>query len=88
MRLSLTFKRPIHEVLTWPAWEIRLYANFLRHEPVVEERIEIALAQLSANYATVHRPEGADPARLSDYLMYRDVWDLRDLDQQILEDLE
>lgn len=67
-------RRPLHEVLTWPLWVVRTYAEFLAREPLPEERTEIAVAQLSALFGAVHRQPGTPAPRTADYLLFRDVW--------------
>lgn len=74
MRLSLIMRRPVHEVMTWPLWVTRVYAEFLGREPLPEERIELGLAQLTANYVAVHRAPGSPAPRPADFLLARDAW--------------
>ena len=74
MRLSLIMRRPVHEVMTWPLWVTRVYAEFLSREPLPEERIELGLAQLTANYVAVHRAPGSPAPRPADFLLARDAW--------------
>ena len=74
MRLSLIMRRPVHEVMTWPLWVTRVYAEFLGREPLPEERIELGLAQLTANHAAVHRAPGSPAPRAADFLLARDAW--------------
>ena len=74
MRLSLIMRRPVHEVMTWPLWVTRVYAEFLGREPLPEERIELGLAQLTANYVAVHRAPGSPAPRAADFLLARDAW--------------
>lgn len=74
MRLSLLMRCPLHEVMTWPLWVVRSYAEFLGKEPMPEERTEIQVAQLSSLFAAVHRQPGAPAPRAADYLLFRDAW--------------
>lgn len=74
MRLSLIMRRPVHEVMAWPLWVTRVYAEFLTREPLAEERIELGLAQLTANYVAVHRVPGSPAPRPADFLLARDAW--------------
>ena len=74
MRLSLQLRRPLHEVLAWPLWVVHTYAEFLAREPAVEDRLEVMLAQLSAQYGAVHRGPGMPAPRINDYLLFRDAW--------------
>jgi hypothetical protein len=65
---------PIHEVLAWPLWVVRTYAEFLQREPAVEERLELGIAQIAQLYAACHRPKGAAAPTLHDFLHGRDAW--------------
>ena len=67
-------RKPLHEVLRWPAWIMDVYAEFLQREMPIAERVEILLAELNANYAAVHRREGAAAPNVSDFLRCRDGW--------------
>lgn len=86
---------PIHEVLSWPLWVVHTYAEFLACEPTVEDRIEVMLGQLSAQYGAVHRAQGAPVPRINDFLLYRDAWagaeqgesDYSDIDREIMRQL-
>ena len=50
-----------------------VYAEFLTREPLPEERIELGLAQLTANYVAVHRAHGSPAPRPADFLLARDA---------------
>lgn len=49
-------------------------AAYLRREPAPEERIEAALAQITAMYANAHRKKGASPYRIADFLLFDEAW--------------
>lgn len=76
---------PVHEVAGWPQRVIDLYAAFLSVEPAPEERIEYALAQLSALVVNRTRGAGEQPQRVADMLMFASPWQekLSTLDAQI-----
>ncbi|MBP9034814.1 MAG: hypothetical protein KBG29_13015 [Pseudomonadales bacterium] len=80
MRLSLLMRCPLHEVLAWPLWVVHAYADFLAREPATEDRLEVMLAQLAAQYGAVHRAQGAPVPRINDFLLYRDAWADADAD--------
>jgi hypothetical protein len=65
---------PLHEVARWPQSEIDLYAAFLRVEPGPEERIEIAVAQLTALAANLMRGKNQQAKPVADFLLFRDPW--------------
>jgi len=95
VRLSLQLRRPLHEVLAWPLWVVHTYAEFLAREPAVEDRLEVMLAQLSAQYGAVHRGPGMPAPRINDYLLFRDAWadtepadgHYSDIDREIMRQL-
>lgn len=56
------------------ASEIRLMAAYLAIEPAPEERIELAIAQLTALWAHSKKPQGSEYAGPGQFLMFRDAW--------------
>lgn len=85
-KLAVVFRRPLHEVLDWPAWEAALLAEYLSHEPCGDDRTEIAVAQLAAIYVNAHRQKGAQPRRISDFLLFHDAW--KSADEEPAESLD
>jgi hypothetical protein len=65
---------PLHEVARWPQPELDLYAAFLAKEPAPDERIEIAVAQLTALGANMMRGRGQPAKSTADFLLFRDPW--------------
>ena len=65
---------PVHEVMRWPLWVVRTYAEFLQREPMPEERIELGIAQLASLYLGRHRNPGAAAPSVTDMLLCRDGW--------------
>lgn len=81
-------RRPLHEVMTWPLWVVRTYAEFLAREPMPEERTEIAVAQLTSLFGSVYRQPGSPAPRIADYLLYRDAWADADIDESRYSDVD
>lgn len=76
----------------WPAWELDLIDRFVQKEPSAFDRVEIAIARLTAMYAAYHRPSGARVPKVSDYLPYMNAWPIEggrysDLDREYLAEL-
>lgn len=67
-----------------------MYAAFLAVEPSPDERIEIAIAQLTALAANRTRNKGAQAVSTADFLLFRDPWGERPslADQQIASTLD
>ena len=67
--------------------------NYLAREPSPAERLEVAIAHLTAIYVNGHQAKGRPPARISDFLLYRNVWPdtadgrYSDVDRQVLQEL-
>lgn len=74
LRLAFLFRRPLGEVLCWPSSHVALFAEYLSHEPAPEERIEYAVAQLCAMYASAHKGKGAKAPHVTDFMLFRNVW--------------
>ena len=74
MQLSLMFKRPLHEILTWPTSHLRLWAAWIIRERTPLERIEMSIAQLCAIVANVNRKKGSKAMTISDFMLFKDVW--------------
>ncbi len=74
MRLAVLFRRPLREILDWPASHVAVIAEYLAHEPAPDERVEYAVSQIAAIYVNAHRKKGASPHPLSDFLLFRDAW--------------
>jgi hypothetical protein len=74
LRLSVTYRQPLHEVMKWPSRHIALLATFMSREPSPEIRIEQSLAQLSALVANAMRSKETKPAKLTDFLLYHNAF--------------
>lgn len=61
-------------MLAWPDWEVRLLEEYLAKQPAAGDRIEIALARLTAFYCNAHQREGATPRETLEFLAYHDPW--------------
>jgi hypothetical protein len=81
------------EVARWPAWEVDLLENFLAKEPAAEQRIEVAIAHLTALYVTAHQQKNASPKRITDFMLYLKAWPAEsegqysDVDREVLQEL-
>ncbi len=73
----MLFRRPLHEVAAWPEVEVRLLEHYLAKQPAPEERIEIALAQLSAHYLNAHTDPalGRPPVQAEDQMPFHRIWE-------------
>lgn len=60
--------------MDWPVSHIRLICAYLGTEPSAEERAEYAIAQMTSILVNVNRAKGKPPARLSEFLIFRDAW--------------
>ncbi len=58
----------------WSQDEIDLYAEFLSTEGGAEQRIELAVANLTALTANLHRGKGHAARPLSDFIVNADPW--------------
>lgn len=68
------YRKPLHEVMTWPAKHIAFLATLLGREPSPEVRIEQGIAQLSALVVNAMRSKESKPAKLVDFLLYHDAF--------------
>jgi hypothetical protein len=66
--------RPPSEVARWPADDVRLLEHYLAKQPAPIERVEIALARLTAEYVNVHRAKGEELKQPTDFMSFRDPW--------------
>lgn len=74
LRLSVMYRRPLHEVRGWPASDIRLLSKYLGKAPAHEDRTETLLAQLLATYINAHQRAGDRPKAPADFMPWRDAW--------------
>jgi hypothetical protein len=61
--------------MQWPDWSARLMQAFFAREPAAEDRIETAIAHLSAIYVGAHRQKGKPAPKIADFLLFRGAWD-------------
>lgn len=74
----MLFRRPLHEVAAWPAWEVEVLEQFLAREPAPDQRIEVAIAQLSAIWVNANRDPRKQPipVSLDQFLLWKqDPWE-------------
>lgn len=73
----MLFRRPLHEIAAWPEVEVRLLEHYLAKQPTPEERIEISLAQLNANFINANTDPalGRPPVELESQLRFHRVWE-------------
>lgn len=64
----------MQEVAAWPDAVIAGYRTYLSREPAPIERVEIAVAQLTALTHNANRSENTDPRRTVDFLLFEDAW--------------
>lgn len=60
--------------MDWPASHIVLVASYLNKDPAPDERIEYAIAQLCAMFSNANSAKTSAPAKLKDFLLFREVW--------------
>lgn len=70
----MLFRLRPSEVAAWPAWEVRLLEQYLAKQPAPEDRIEIAIARLTAVFINTHLKPGAKAVETADLLAFRDPW--------------
>lgn len=58
----------------WPNWVLSSLREYLSREPAPIERIEYALAQLSAIQINSNLAKGSPAKKTADLLMFRDAW--------------
>lgn len=61
--------------MQWPQWSVDLMQTFLAREPTGEDRCEAAIAQQTALWVGSKTPKGKPRSRVSDFMMFRDVWE-------------
>lgn len=61
--------------MQWPQWSVDLMQVFLSREPTAEERCEVGIAQSSAIYVAGKLPKGKPRPKVSEFMMFRDVWE-------------
>lgn len=59
---------PLSAVMAWPDDHVRLQLAFLEREPPAEDRIEMAIAALSALTFNVNRGRNTNALSFSDFL--------------------
>lgn len=65
---------PLAQVLSWPVSHVDLHLAFLAKEPPAEDRIEWAIAQLSALMFNINRAKETAALGPSDFLPFADAW--------------
>jgi hypothetical protein len=75
--MAAQLRAPLHEVMQWPQWSVDLMQTFLAREPPAEDRCEVAAAQQTALWAGSKTPKGKPRPKVSDFMLFRDVWERR-----------
>lgn len=90
-RLAVIFRRPVREIASWPAWEVRLLDRYLEKQPAAEERIEIGVATMCALFFNANRGIGQSARRLKDFLPFYEPWPMpgrySEIDREVMEAL-
>lgn len=83
-------RRPLAEVLAWPASHVALLLAFVSREPPAEARTEMAVAKLTAEHYNRTRAPDDKPVSTADCLLFADPWgtgssspDASDLDARL-----
>lgn len=74
MRLSVLYRRPLAEILAWPARHIELILAFLQVEPSPEDRLEQAIARLTWQHFNRTRGKDDEAKPLADFLPFATAW--------------
>jgi hypothetical protein len=64
---------PLQDVARWPAEIVRTLRHYLAKQPAPIERVEIAIARLTALWVNAHTSKGRR-VDTADFLSYRDPW--------------
>lgn len=67
-------RRPLHEVMQWPAWTLGAYAEYLRKEPAPDEKLEYMVAYAIATYVNSNRARGTEAKPITDFMLFRNAW--------------
>lgn len=70
----MLFRRPVHEVATWPAAEMDLIESFLAREPAPDQRVEIAVARMCELFANAWCRSDGPRVSVMDFLPFLDAW--------------
>lgn len=74
MRLAVLFRRPLHEVATWPSNEVRLLQQYLYREPDEGTRLEYTLARVAAQFMNFLSARGSPRVKIEDFLLFAEPW--------------
>ena len=70
----MAFRRPLHEVMSWPSDHVELVEEFLAREPMADARIEIVVARLCELFVRAWGGSAARSIGVKDFLPYLQVW--------------
>lgn len=77
----------------WPVWQLDLIEHYLAREPAPVERLEVAIARLTAIFVNSKQQNGTPPKKVTDYMCYLQAWpevvDSRynETDREVLKEL-
>lgn len=77
----------------WPAWQLDLLEHYLAREPAPAERLEVAIARLTAIFVNSKQEKGAPLKRAVDYMSYLKAWPevvdgrYNETDREVLKEL-
>lgn len=83
---------PLREVASWPAWELDLLEHYLAREPAPLEKLEIAIAHLTAHFVNASFKVNTQK-KTADMLLFRKAWSAvsddryNEVDKQVLAEL-
>lgn len=66
--------KPPSEVMCWPQSDIALLKAYLAREPASADRIEIAIAYLTALTANLNRGKDAPARKIEKFMLFRNAW--------------
>lgn len=86
-------RRPLVEVASWPAREVRVLEKFMARESTPEQRLEILVARVACDYFDFNSVRGSPRRDIIPYLPFIKAWEksvnladerYSDLDREIL----
>lgn len=93
-RLALHMRRPLTEIASWPARQVRVMEKFMQRESTPEQRLEILLARVTCDFFDFSSTRGSPRSEMTRYLPFLRAWEQQaprltderysDLDREIL----
>jgi hypothetical protein len=87
------YQIPLGQVAAWPAWQLDLLETYLAREPAPVERLEVAIARLTAQFVHANQAPNQPTPKVIDFLPYRQAWPeptdgrYNETDREVLKEL-